>query len=48
MYNSEILADLISQNEATAHSNEARMSEARYSSGYYYTESRKVCKICFL
>lgn len=32
LYNSEILADLISQNESTTHSNEGRMSEARYSS----------------
>lgn len=30
LYNSEILADLISQNESTTHSNEGRMSEARY------------------
>ena len=41
---------IISQNESITHSNEGRMSEARYSSvdpGYYYTESREVCKICF-
>ena len=30
LYNSEILADLTSQNESTTHSNEGRMSEARY------------------